>query len=146
MGGNICNFADGLNLTIAKEIKMMKMFSVVILSLFAANMAFADAACDAKATEKKLAGAAKTNFLKKCEKDSAAAAPAAATSCSAKATEKKLAGAAKNAFMTKCEKDAGAAAPAAPAPSCEAKAAEKKLAGAAKTSFMKKCAEDAGKK
>ena len=127
-----------------EEIKMKKLFSVVILSLFAANMAFADAACDAKATEKKLAGAAKTNFLKKCEKDAAAAAPAAANSCAAQATEKKLAGAAKNSFMTKCEKDAGGAAPA--APSCEAKAAEKKLAGAAKTSFMKKCSEDAGKK
>jgi len=138
-----CNYADGFNLIIVEEYKMKKLFSVVILSLFAANMAFADAACDAKAAEKKLAGAAKNSFMTKCEKD-AAAAPAA-TNCASKAAEKKLAGAAKNAFMTKCEKDAGAAAPA--TPSCDAQAAEKKLAGAAKNSFVKKCSEGAaGKK
>ena len=67
---------------------MKKLFSVVILSLFAANMAFADVACDAKAAEKKLAGAAKNSFMIKCEKDAAATAPVA-TSCAAKSAEKK---------------------------------------------------------
>ena len=51
------------------------------------------------ATEKKLAGAAKTSFMKKCEKDAAAA-------CEVAATERKLAGAAKNSNVKKCTKDA----------------------------------------
>ena len=34
----------------------------------------ADSACEAKAAEKKLAGAAKTSFMKKCEADAKAAA------------------------------------------------------------------------
>jgi hypothetical protein len=138
-----CSYADRLNLTIVEEIKMKKLFSVAFIALFTANMAFAaDAACEAKAAEKKLAGAAKNSFMTKCEKDAAAAAPAAASSCTDRAAEKKLAGAAKNAFMTKCEKDAAAA----KAPSCESQAAEKKLAGAAKNSFVKKCTEGAASK
>jgi len=91
--------------------------------------------CDAKAAEKKLAGAAKTSFVKKCEADSGASVTAA---CDAKATEKKLAGAAKTSFVKKCETDAPSTMAA-----CDAKAAEKKLAGAAKTSFTKKCMADA---
>jgi hypothetical protein len=126
--------------------KMKKLFSVIVIALFSANVAIAgDAACEAKATEKKLAGAAKSNFLTKCERDAAAAvpvaAPGAAMSCADKAAEKKLAGAAKNSFMTKCEKDSTTSASPAAEPSCEAKAAEKKLAGAAKNSFVKKCTE-----
>ena len=58
--------------------------------------------CDAKATEKKLAGAAKTSFVKKCETD----APSAMAACDAKAAEKKLAGAAKTSFTKKCMADA----------------------------------------
>ena len=73
---------------------------------FAAHAA--DATCEAKAAEKKLAGAAKTSFVKKCMKDSGSA------TCESKAADKKLAGAAKNSFVKKCLKD-GAAAPA-PAP------------------------------
>ena len=59
-----------------------------------------------------LAGAAKTSFLKKCERDAAATAPAADAAkeaCEKTAAEKKLAGAAKNSFVTKCVKDAAAA-------------------------------------
>ena len=63
--------------------------------------------CDAKAAEKKLAGAAKTSFVKKCNKDTMAANPAAAA-CDTKAAEKKLAGAAKNSFVKKCVADAKA--------------------------------------
>ena len=61
--------------------------------------------CDAQAAEKKLAGAAKNSFLKKCNKDTMAANPAA-KACDAKAAEKKLAGAAKNSFVKKCVADA----------------------------------------
>lgn len=72
-----------------------------VVSLFVANAALAaDASCEAKAAEKKLAGAAKSSFMKKCEKDSALAA------CDATAAEKKLAGAAKNSFLKKCQADA----------------------------------------
>ncbi len=70
----------------------------------------AAASCEDKAVDKngkKLAGAAKTSFLKKCE----GAAPAA-DSCADKAIDKngkKLAGAAKASFLKKCEADAKAA-------------------------------------
>ena len=59
----------------------------------------ADLSCHAQAAEKKLAGAAKTAFLKKCETDATA-------KCEAAAVEKKLAGAAKTAFLKKCEAEA----------------------------------------
>lgn len=55
--------------------------------------------CTAQATEKKLAGAAKTSFMKKCESDAAA-------KCDTAAAEKKLAGAAKTSFTKKCVADA----------------------------------------
>ena len=75
--------------------------------LMATQAYAADPACEAKASEKKLAGAAKNSFMKKCEKDAAAASPVAA--CEAKAGEKKLYGAAKNSFVKKCVKDAAPA-------------------------------------
>lgn len=55
--------------------------------------------CKAQATDKKLAGAALTSFMKKCETD-------AATACDASAADKKLAGAAKTSFTKKCVSDA----------------------------------------
>lgn len=55
--------------------------------------------CNAAAAEKKLAGAAKTSFLKKCQKDAAA-------TCDTAAAEKKLSGAAKTSFTKKCNRDA----------------------------------------
>jgi hypothetical protein len=66
----------------------------------------ADASCEAKAAEKKLAGAAKTSFIKKCMKDAGSVNPRSA--CEAKAGEKKLHGAARTSFVKKCEKDAAA--------------------------------------
>lgn len=82
---------------------MKKIVIAAVLGLFAANMAFAaDMGCDAKAAEKKLAGAAKNSFMKKCNKDAAIAA------CGVTAADKKLKGAAKNSFVKKCEKDATA--------------------------------------
>lgn len=62
-------------------------------------MAADGASCTASSTEKKLAGAAKTSFMKKCEKDATA-------TCEAAAVEKKIFGAAKNSFNKKCVKDA----------------------------------------
>jgi hypothetical protein len=120
---------------------LMSVLMLVLGSLsFAAHAADA-AACEAQTTEKKLAGAAKASFLKKCE------APAEAMSaCQTQAGEKKLAGAAKTSFLKKCEADAKAGAPAdaakaadAPKTACESQAADKKLSGAARTSFLKKC-------
>jgi hypothetical protein len=71
----------------------------------------ADATCEAKATDKKLAGAAKNSFMKKCERE--AAGGAAKSNCEMQAGDKKLAGAAKNSFVKKCVKDASAPAKAA---------------------------------
>lgn len=56
--------------------------------------------CAAKASEKKLAGAALNSFMKKCMRDTATA------GCSVAAEEKKLKGAAKASFTKKCVKDA----------------------------------------
>jgi hypothetical protein len=53
----------------------------------------------ATVSEKKLAGAAKTSFMKKCETDAKAG-------CDAAAADKKLAGAAKTSFTKKCLSDA----------------------------------------
>ncbi|HET8871607.1 MAG TPA: hypothetical protein VFM48_14260 [Aquabacterium sp.] len=90
---------------------MRAVIATLTLALMATLAHASDAACDAKAAEKKLAGAAKTSFLKKCERD--AAATSAKDTCMTQAADKKLKGAAKNSFVKKCEKDATAAAPAA---------------------------------
>ena len=78
---------------------MKRLILVATLALFGANAFAADATCAARSAEKKLAGAAKNSFMKKCEKDAAAV-------CDSNAAEKKLAGAAKNSFVKKCTKDA----------------------------------------
>lgn len=75
----------------------MRTLILALALTFAATAA--QATCNADAASKKLAGAAKTSFLKKCEAD-------AKTSCDKQAADKKLAGAAKNSFTTKCVKDA----------------------------------------
>ncbi|MFS2033288.1 hypothetical protein ACEN8I_04600 [Polaromonas sp. CT11-55] len=86
-----------------------------------AHAAGAEADCAAKSAEKKLAGAAKASFEKKCIRD-AAAAPSPA--CEKSAADKKLAGAAKNSHIKKCmadEKKATAPAAAKPAAAASAK-------------------------
>lgn len=83
---------------------MRKFILFALTALLTTHLAYADPACDAKVAEKKLAGAAKTSFLKKCEKDTKAA--SAQKDCDAKAADKKLAGAAKNSFVKKCVADA----------------------------------------
>ena len=54
--------------------------------------------CSVTATDKKLGGAAKKSFMKKCASDAQA-------SCDAAAADKKLAGAAKTSFTKKCVQD-----------------------------------------
>jgi hypothetical protein len=100
----------------------MKTLIALAIALLTTNLAYAAGDCNAQAAEKKLAGAAKASFVKKCIRDG----------CDAQATEKKLAGAAKNSFAKKCVADGLQ-------PYCEELATGKKLAGAAKTSFMNKC-------
>ena len=78
---------------------MTKTLVLVTLALGIAGapaLAYADDACMTQATDKKLAGAAKTSFMKKCER----------TSCESQAGDKKLHGAAETSFVKKCTKDA----------------------------------------
>ena len=69
------------------------------ICLFTGTAFAQEATCAAQVADKKLSGAAKTSFLKKCKQDA----------CTPKAVDKDgkpLKGAAKNSFLTKCEKDA----------------------------------------
>ncbi len=89
---------DFVSLTI--KIIMTKLIALITAALLTASVQVhaQEPSCAAAATEKKLAGAAKTSFLKKCEKDATA-------KCEAAAAERKLAGAAKNSNIKKCVKD-----------------------------------------
>ena len=84
----------------------MKKLIGLMLVAFAASNVYAADDCAARAAEKKVAGAAKNSFMKKCTADANATPENAA--CAATAKEKKLAGAAKNSFMKKCVADAAA--------------------------------------
>ena len=101
------------------------LIAIAATLLFAASAHGAES-CEAQATSKKLAGAAKASFMKKCEGDVKVSGAAAA--CEARAKEKKLAGAAATSFLKKCEADATSNSAAS---ACDAQAAEKNLAGAA---------------
>ena len=70
-----------------------------MLCTFSAGALAAEASCAVQAADKKLAGAAKNSFMKRCETDAKAA-------CETSAKDKKLAGAAKNSFTKKCMEDA----------------------------------------
>ena len=76
-------------------------FAVACASLLLSTSALA-ADCTKMADEKKLAGAARTSFITKCEKD---ASPAASPACEKSAADKKLAGAAKASHLKKCMAD-----------------------------------------
>lgn len=73
----------------------MKKLISLVLAAFAASSAYAADDCASRAAEKKLAGAAKTSFMKKCQADAGAVAGPEAAACEGKAKEKKLAGAAR---------------------------------------------------
>ena len=79
-------------------LKTLTFAAVAFCLTGAPTLAFAEDSCATQAADKKLAGAAKTSFMKKCAKDS----------CSAQAADKKLHGAAETSFVTKCVKDATA--------------------------------------
>ena len=100
---------------------MIKPVSALLVAMFlCAGMAQAaspgaapnakTADCEKQAAEKKLAGAAKNSFVKKCSADGATATATAkspaAEACEKQAAEKKLAGAAKNSFVKKCSAEA----------------------------------------
>lgn len=76
----------------------MKKIAIAIVLTMAAGSAYAGS-CKATAGDKKLAGAALTSFMKKCESD-------AKKSCDSQAAEKKLHGAAQTSFTKKCVSDA----------------------------------------
>ena len=99
---------------------MKKLMTLLTLGLaLSVGIAHADpkADCSAKSAEKKLAGAAKSSFEKKCMADAGAAPMAASPACEKSAADKKLAGAAKSSHMKKCMADEkGGAKPAAAAP------------------------------
>jgi hypothetical protein len=76
----------------------------VALCAFGMAVHAADSTCESTAADKHLAGAAKTSFLKKCERT--AKETAAKTQCDSQAADKKLHGAAKTSFVKKCVKDA----------------------------------------
>jgi hypothetical protein len=69
-----------------------------LVCLFAAGAHAQGTTCKAQAAEKKLAGAAMTSFMKKCQTD-------ASKTCEADAKSKNLAGAAKTSHMKKCVAD-----------------------------------------
>jgi hypothetical protein len=89
-----------------REPLFMKSFVIAII-LVSGGMSLAasaaDTSCADQAAQKKLSGAAKTSFTKKCLQDSKAT---AADQCAAQAADKKLYGAAKNSFVKKCVTDA----------------------------------------
>ncbi|MFG1417147.1 hypothetical protein V5F38_04955 [Xanthobacter sp. V0B-10] len=77
---------------------MRTIILAALLGFLTATSALADS-CVTTADAKKLAGAARSSFLGKCQKD-------AKTSCNTQAADKKLHGAAQTSFTTKCVKDA----------------------------------------
>ncbi len=76
--------------------KTLSLAALVLCFAGAPTLALAEDACATQAMDKKLAGAAKTSFMKKCE----------TTTCEGQAADKKLAGAAKTSFVKKCVSDA----------------------------------------
>ena len=75
----------------------MKKIAIAVALTMISSAALADT-CKGSAAEKKLAGAALTSFMKKCESD-------AQKSCDASAVTMKLAGAAKTSHVKKCMTD-----------------------------------------
>lgn len=77
----------------------MRYLAIVMALCVFGSEALADTTCTTRAAEKKLAGAALTSFMKKCEEDAAA-------TCDADSKSKKLSGAALDSHMKKCIDDA----------------------------------------
>ena len=79
--------------------KLAKVLALFAAVSFTGSVLAVDASCSAYVAKKKLAGAAKTSFLQKCERD-------ATSNCEATSDQKKLVGATKASFVKKCVKDA----------------------------------------
>ena len=75
------------------------MKTVILAAALSLMATSAFATCKSDSADKKLAGAALTSHMKKCETD-------AKKACEADSASKKLAGAAKNSHMKKCVNDA----------------------------------------
>lgn len=75
------------------------MKTLLLAAAFSLAATSAFATCKSEASAKKLAGAALTSFMKKCESDASA-------KCDTESSAKKLAGAAKTSFTKKCVSDA----------------------------------------
>jgi hypothetical protein len=82
-----------------RENPMKHFLTALFITMSFAQAHAADASCTVQAADKKLAGAAKSSFMKKCEADAKAV-------CEKAADDKKLAGAAKNSNVKKCVADA----------------------------------------
>jgi hypothetical protein len=79
-----------------KMTKPLALAALVFCLAGGPTLAFAADDCATQSADKKLAGAAKTSFMTKCEKDT----------CKAQAADKKLHGAAETSFVKKCVADA----------------------------------------
>jgi hypothetical protein len=79
----------------------MRLLAVALAALLVMpSAAYAQTAnCKAQATEKNLAGAALSSFMKKCQSN-------AQKACDASAADQKLSGAAKSSYTKKCVADA----------------------------------------
>jgi hypothetical protein len=75
------------------------MKAILLAAAFSLVATGAQATCKSEASTKKLAGAAMTSFMTKCEND-------AKTKCTADSDKRKLAGAARDSHMKKCVADA----------------------------------------
>ncbi len=78
---------------------MRHFITLIAAALLSFHAHAGEPTCSAAASDKKLAGAAKNSFMKKCEADAQA-------KCEAGAAEKKLAGAAKTSHVKKCVSEA----------------------------------------
>jgi hypothetical protein len=78
---------------------MKVILSACVIAIWATGALGAEGSCKSQAGDKKLAGAALSSFMKKCQTD-------ATSACESSAAEKKLAGAAKTSFTKKCVSDA----------------------------------------
>ena len=82
-----------------KRILLAAAVGLAVVHMGSAAARADDATCTATAVDKKLAGAAKNSFMKKCQAD-------AVKTCDATANDKHLKGAAKSSFSKKCVSDA----------------------------------------
>jgi hypothetical protein len=83
---------------VMKVLPLLTALCVLATSAYLPSAYAQSPTCKAQAGDKKLAGAALTSFMKKCQSD-------AAKSCDASAADKKLSGAAKTSFTKKCVSD-----------------------------------------